>query len=87
MLLNDILVSLSTNKKIPVELVRDKANRAIFNDLVYYIQEQKELEMTRIVDLIPRDCMQEFINILGNHYGKYPYTNVAISKIKWRRGF
>lgn len=46
------------------------------------------MEITLAVNKVPRIDIGDLLNKLGrSRYKKYPGTEVAISKLKWRRGY
>lgn len=63
-----------------------KKNR--FEKLVQAIKNNDTLAMTQIIHDIPRVALSSTLDKLKRYkYKKYPATEVAISKIKWRRSF
>lgn len=62
-----------------------KANR--FDKLVSAIKSNDSLALTQIIHDIPRSAISSTIDKLKRYkYKKYQGTEVAISKLKWRRG-
>lgn len=56
--------------------------------MIKLIKKKDELELTKLINLIPRIEIEKWIWRLNRYrFKKYPYTAVAISKMKWRRGF
>lgn len=63
-----------------------KENR--FEKLVAAIKKNDTLALTQIIHDIPRSALSATLDKLRrSRYKKYPATEVAISKIKWRRSF
>lgn len=62
-----------------------KENR--FERLVSSIKSNDSLKMTQIIHDVPRTAISSTISKLKRYkYKKYQATEVAISKLKWRRG-
>lgn len=63
-----------------------KKNR--FEKLIGAIKNNDSLSMTQIIHDIPRSAITSTIDKLKRYkYKKYPGTEIAISKLKWRRGY
>lgn len=66
--------------------VTTKKNR--FDKLIDAIKKNDTLAMTQIIHDIPRTALSSTLKKLKRYkYEKYPATEVAISKIKWRRSY
>lgn len=63
-----------------------KKNR--FDKLVSAIKKNDTLALTQIIHDMSRSALSATLDKLGRpRYKKYPATEVAISKIKWRRSY
>ena len=64
----------------------DKKNS--FNKLVGAMKDGDSMSITHIVDSFPRIKIKPILDKLSRYkYKKYPGYEIAISKLKWRRGW
>lgn len=59
-----------------------------FDKLVELIKKGNELEMTKIINGIPRNGIKSWVDKLRRYkYERFQLTKVAVAKLKWRRGW
>ena len=74
------------NPDLITKKLKDK--KSIMGKMMTLIKKKDELELTKVIDMIPRQDIGNWIWKLSRYkYAKYPYTIIAITKMKLRRGF
>ena len=69
-------------------LKKDLEKKSLFNSIVRAIKEGDELKLTELTNKIPKYKIEDIIWKLERYkYKRFRLTKVAISQLKWRRGY
>jgi hypothetical protein len=86
MLLNEAMMT--TTQIDNKDLIKEPVKASKLDKMIKLIKKKDALELTKVIDSIPRVEIAKWIDRLTRYrYKKYPFTAVAISKLKWRRGY